>query len=216
MVVCCPLAVVQLIASGFVYAMSLVLYFRRSLVTSPKRRYLYAGVVSFLIGLVMWTTPYTRLSDRVAVNALFRPGLYNATATASTAADKALGLFYGAHPYTSLLHFFVVKFVTIVFSLTMPMPCGIFLPLLTVSGSFGRMYGDVVNTLFANAYEPGVYAVVASSAMIAGATHTISPCIIMLEITGQVSEVRCPPSTHTTHAHVKACERVDGHMDTHA
>ena len=46
---------------------------------------------------------------------------------------------------------------------------------------------DLVGSLFPDAFEPGVYAVVACSAMIAGATHTISPCIIILEITEQVS-----------------------------
>ena len=129
----------QLVASGFVYAMSLGLYFRRSIVTSPTRRYLYAGIVSCLIAVVMWLTPYTRLSDRVAVNALFQAGRYNETTDAGT----TLALFYEGSPYTRLLHFFVVKFTTIVMSLTMPMPCGIFLPLLTVGGSIGRAYGYV-------------------------------------------------------------------------
>jgi hypothetical protein len=175
----------QLVASGFVYAMSLALYFRRSIVTSPKRRYIYTAIVSFLIAVVMWTSPYTRLSDRVAVNTLFQSGRYNATTDAGT----TLALFYTGSAYTRLLHFFVVKFVTIVFSLTMPMPCGIFLPLLTVAGSIGRAYGDLINSFLPNAYEPGVYAVVACSAMIAGATHTISPCIIILEITSQANNI---------------------------
>ncbi len=64
---------------------------------------------------------------------------------------------------------------------------GIFLPLLTVAGSFGRLFGELVAPFSSDPFEPGVYAVVACSAMIAGATHTISPCIVMIEITAQAS-----------------------------
>ncbi len=63
---------------------------------------------------------------------------------------------------------------------------GVFLPLLTVAGSFGRLFGELVAPFSSDPFEPGVYAVVACSAMIAGATHTISPCIVMIEITAQV------------------------------
>jgi hypothetical protein len=59
---------VQLLASGLVYALSMALYFRRSIVTSPARRYAYAFVISIMIASSMWSTPFTMLSDKV------RPG----------------------------------------------------------------------------------------------------------------------------------------------
>ncbi len=55
--------------------------------------------------------------------------------------------------------------------------------------SLGRLYGHVSEPWFANPFEPGVYAVVAASALIAGATHTISPCIVMIEITAQANNI---------------------------
>jgi hypothetical protein len=55
--------------------------------------------------------------------------------------------------------------------------------------SFGRLYGEIANSFLVDPFEPGVYAVVACSAMIAGATHTISPCIVMIEITAQANNI---------------------------
>ena len=123
---------------------------------------------------------------QVGVNAVFQSGFFNSTADA----DTPFAVFGNSgNKLGSLLLYFVVKFVTVVFSLTMPIPCGIFMPLLTVAGSFGRFYGEVVASLSSDPFEPGVYAMVACSAMIAGATHTISPCIVLIEITAQVREV---------------------------
>ena len=120
---------------------------------------------------------------QVGVNAVFQSGFFNSTADA----DTPFAVFGNSgNKLGSLLLYFVVKFVTVVFSLTMPIPCGIFMPLLTVAGSFGRFYGEVVASLSSDPFEPGVYAMVACSAMIAGATHTISPCIVLIEITAQV------------------------------
>ena len=56
----------QLLASGLVYAMSMALYFRRSIVTTPPRRYMYAFVLSLMIASSMWSTHFTQLSDKVS------------------------------------------------------------------------------------------------------------------------------------------------------
>ena len=65
-VVPCPVTwLAQLVASGLVYALSLTLYFRRSIVTGPPRRYLYAFIVSLLIAAVTWAAPFTQVSDKV-------------------------------------------------------------------------------------------------------------------------------------------------------
>ncbi len=127
--------------------------------------------------------PPCPLLSQIGINAVFQSGFYN------EATDSETPFHYfavGGNRIFSLLLYFVVKFVTVVFSLTMPIPCGIFMPLLTVAGSFGRVFGELVAHLSTDPFEPGVYAVVACSAMIAGATHTISPCIVIIEITAQV------------------------------
>jgi hypothetical protein len=123
-------ACTQLVASGFVYAMSLALFFRRSVVTSPRRRYIYAGVVSFLIACATWATEYTRLPDATGVNAIFSAGFYDPVRDV----NSPFHIFGKDSRFVALFVYFLVKFTSVVFSLTMPMPCGVFLPLLAVSG----------------------------------------------------------------------------------
>ncbi len=63
----------------------------------------------------MWWVPLHCSQD--GVNAMFQSGVFNATAPGALAKFATHGHFQG-----SLLLYFVVKFVTVVFSLTMPMP----------------------------------------------------------------------------------------------
>ena len=172
----------QLLGSAFVYAVSLVLTFRRSFVKNPKRRYIYAAVVGFIIGVLTWCTSSTRVSERDGVNALFE-------GSNPTGIPK-FNIFSSEHNrFISLSVYHVIKFITCVLSITLPIPCGIFLPLMAVSGSFGRLFGEVVGLILENPSEPGLYAVVCAAGMIAGATHTISPCVIIIEITSQANNL---------------------------
>ncbi len=120
----------QLVASAFVYLMSLVVFIRRSIVTSPRRRYLYAIVVGGFVALIMWLTPMTRLSDKLVVNAVFESGFYNKTRDATTLFHH----FGDGDVKARLLAYFIIKFIAVILSLTLPMPCGIFLPLIAVGG----------------------------------------------------------------------------------
>jgi CBS domain-containing protein len=161
---------------------SLVLTFRRSYVTNPRNRYIYCAFVSFVIGVLTWTSDYARQNERNAVNALFEANIPEGK-------HSNFDIFEKSDKFVALPVYFIIKFITCVLSITMPIPCGIFLPLLAVAGSFGRWYGEIVQLILSSPSEPGLYAVVGAAGLIAGATHTISPCVIIIEITSQANNL---------------------------
>ncbi|XP_062705574.1 chloride channel protein 2-like isoform X2 [Aedes albopictus] len=76
---------------------------------------------------------------------------------------------------------------------TLPVPSGMFIPLFKIGAVIGRLSGEVIHILFnqkhAIASYPGGYAVVGAAAFSGAVTHTVSTCVIILELTGQLRYV---------------------------
>ena len=70
--------------------------------------------------------------------------------------------------------------------MTLSFPCGIFSPIFTLGSVFGRIFGEVFRHWFSYC-DPRVYSVVGAAAMASAVTQTISPAVIALEITQDLS-----------------------------
>nr|XP_029709993.1 chloride channel protein 2-like [Aedes albopictus] len=68
-----------------------------------------------------------------------------------------------------------------------------FIPLFKIGAVIGRLSGEVIHILFNQKHEiasyPGGYAVVGAAAFSGAVTHTVSTCVIILELTGQLRYV---------------------------
>lgn len=122
-------ALCGVLGSVFVYALTKVRIARKIVMTSSLRRYGLLAAVSLFVGAVTYMTPYTRLSDLAAVNDLFSGNDATATGGPSMAAWKSPSV------WLSLSVFFGVKLVTTVLSISLPIPCGLFMPLFLREGT---------------------------------------------------------------------------------
>lgn len=79
----------------------------------------------------------------------------------------------------------------------LPVPFGIFVPLVAIGAGFGRGIGELVRVWFGSDTQvleggvivPGGYALVGAAAVAAGVTHTISSAVIIFELTGQLNHL---------------------------
>ena len=97
--------------------------------------------------------------------------------------------FYG-ELFKSLAIFVGFKYLLSHLTVSLPIPGGIYVPLLVMGAGFGRIYGEMVAFLFQNGYfegssiTPGGYALVGAVAMTASATQAFSTVFIVLEVAG--------------------------------
>ncbi|KAI3357123.1 hypothetical protein L3Q82_015591 [Scortum barcoo] len=87
----------------------------------------------------------------------------------------------------------------LVLACTLPLPAGYFMPVFTYGAALGRLVGEGVAYLFSTretsdqqwaSINPGGYALAGSAAAFSGAvTHTLSPALLAIEVTGQFSHV---------------------------
>ena len=88
--------------------------------------------------------------------------------------------------YANLSAFFGLNYFFTICAVTLSYPCGIFSPIFTLGSVFGRIFGEILRNWFSYC-DPRVYSVVGAAAMAAGVTQTISPAVIALEITQDLS-----------------------------
>ena len=91
-----------------------------------------------------------------------------------------------------------LNFLFTIFSITIKVPCGVFMPVFFIGAAFGRLIGEAMAAWFPlglgassdlQKIIPGGYAVVGAAALSGGVTRTISSAIIVFELTGQISHI---------------------------
>ncbi|KAF0976141.1 hypothetical protein FDP41_004816 [Naegleria fowleri] len=89
--------------------------------------------------------------------------------------------------------FMIFRVILSFISVSLPIPAGIYVPLVVMGAGFGRLWGEFIHYLFQNGYYgnstpltivPGGYAIVGAVAMSASATQAFSTVFILLEISG--------------------------------
>ncbi|KAK2831158.1 hypothetical protein Q7C36_016244 [Tachysurus vachellii] len=90
----------------------------------------------------------------------------------------------------------IMKFFMSAVAISMPVPCGAFVPAFVIGAGLGRLVGEVAAVVLpegvysnGTVYSliPGSYAVAGAAAMSGAATHTISTAMIVFELTGQIN-----------------------------
>uniref|UniRef100_A0A914WW06 Chloride channel protein n=1 Tax=Plectus sambesii TaxID=2011161 RepID=A0A914WW06_9BILA len=97
--------------------------------------------------------------------------------------------------FITLLCFIVTFFLLSLICTTLPVPCGIFMPVFVIGAATGRLLGESVAILFPEGIRgiedtqiyPGVYAIVGAAALSGACTHTVSVAVIVFELTGQIT-----------------------------
>lgn len=83
---------------------------------------------------------------------------------------------------------------------TIPIPSGLFIPVLKMGAAYGRLLGELMHMTFPDGIKygdyvhtssivPGSYAVVGAAALSGAVTHTISTSVILFEMTGQIVHI---------------------------
>eukprot|EP00041_Stephanoeca_diplocostata_P036942 m.1374174 g.1374174 ORF g.1374174 m.1374174 type:complete len:1529 (-) comp24958_c0_seq31:1202-5788(-) len=88
--------------------------------------------------------------------------------------------------FTCLLYSLTV-FVMCALTLTLPIVAGLFTPTIAVGAGVGRAVGELMQWMFPSMkIAKSGYAYVGAAAFSSGVTHTISTCIAVLEMTGEM------------------------------
>ncbi|KAG9265320.1 chloride channel protein 2-like [Astyanax mexicanus] len=91
---------------------------------------------------------------------------------------------------------FITKFFMSAVAISMPVPCGAFVPAFVIGAGLGRLVGEVAAVVLPPGIHnngtlytpvPGSYAVAGAAALSGAATHTISTAMIVYELTGQIN-----------------------------
>lgn len=90
--------------------------------------------------------------------------------------------------FVTLSWVFIWKFFCSMVAITLPIPCGMFMPLFAAGGVLGRLIGEVVY-LFDPTVQPGAYALVGAAALAGSVTRTISSAVIVFEVTGELRHI---------------------------
>lgn len=94
-----------------------------------------------------------------------------------------------------LVLYFVYKFLATAFSVTLPLPVGLFTPIFLTGGVFGRVVGEYLSRYasFSN-YFPWEYSVLGAAGLATGVTRAMSTAVIVYELAGQ-PHLRLPLSS---------------------
>ncbi|KRY13428.1 Chloride channel protein 1 [Trichinella patagoniensis] len=103
--------------------------------------------------------------------------------------------------------------------LTLPIPCGVYMPVFVIGAAFGRLLGEAMTVAFPEGLRndgevspiiPGAYAVVGAAAFVGAVTHAISVSVVTLELTGEVQYML--PMLLTVLIAVSICESVQSSL----
>ncbi|KAI5095683.1 chloride channel protein ClC-Ka, partial [Silurus meridionalis] len=170
---------------------------------------LYSATVAFLLASV--TFPHTggsfiasRLSMKQLLSSLLDSTQWNLISYNATVIQESPNLFWqewsppGYSVYHTLGCFLLIKFWLLVLACTIPLPAGYFMPVFIYGAALGRLLGEGLAYLFPDGISsgrrlsvinPGGYALVGAAAFAGAVTHTLSPALCALELTGQSTHV---------------------------
>ncbi|RWS31260.1 chloride channel protein 2-like protein [Leptotrombidium deliense] len=101
--------------------------------------------------------------------------------------------------YTNTFLFFVMNFLVIALTSTMPVPLGLIVPSFKIGAGLGRCYGEWLAHFFPHGLNPnenrtnllivGAYSVAGSAAFAGANTGALSSAVIAFEMTGQLTHL---------------------------
>uniref|UniRef100_A0A3B4EBD5 Chloride channel protein n=1 Tax=Pygocentrus nattereri TaxID=42514 RepID=A0A3B4EBD5_PYGNA len=169
---------------------------------------LYSATVAFLLAIV--TFPHSagyymasQLTMKQLLSALLDSTQWNSISHNATLLGESHQFLWqewsppGVSVFKSLGCFILIKLWLLVLACTLPLPAGYFMPVFIFGAALGRFLGEGLAYLFPNGISsetlsvinPGGYALVGAAAFAGAVTHTLSPALCALELTGQSTHV---------------------------
>lgn len=154
---------------------------------------LEVALVVLVTVLLQYPNPLTRepgdiIISNLLVNCHSKPGSggANGTAALSWVCQNEAESAGSRWPYVGWLIFgCLVKLGLTIITFGAKVPSGIIIPALDAGALFGRLVGQSIDTI-----SPGIFAMVGAGAFLAGVSRmTISLCVIMFELTGELEYV---------------------------
>ncbi|XP_043975555.1 chloride channel protein 2-like [Gambusia affinis] len=199
-----------LIGALFVYLNRLIVQFIRKQNTINKflmkNRLLYPALVTLLISTLTFPPGFgqfmaAKLTQEESLRTLFdnRTWAKQGIAEEFDYMGKAQAWIHPqVNVFVTLVLFVIMKFWMTALAITMPVPCGSFVPIIVIGAAFGRLVGECMAAWFPDGIHsdesiylimPGAYAVAGAAALSGAVTHTISTAVIVCELTGQISHI---------------------------
>ncbi|CAH0487134.1 unnamed protein product [Peronospora farinosa] len=152
--------------------------------------FIYAALVALLFSLVEYPVGrFMQLTQHQTINDMFSTKTLTAHEVSNT---THLSVDFGSS-WTSpslimnLFLYVIVRFWSMIISITVFVPSGIVTPVFAIGAVVGRLFGEMIVILSEGELSVGGYAVVGAASFTAGATGTISIAVIVFELTGQLS-----------------------------
>ncbi|XP_041734823.2 chloride channel protein 2-like [Coregonus clupeaformis] len=171
-----------------------------------KKRLLYPALVTLLVSTITFPNGFgqfmaAKLTQMESLQTLLDNQTWSKQGTAEEF-DYNSNSQAWKHPqvnvFVTLTLFVVMKFWMSALAMTIPVPCGAFMPVFVIGAAFGRLIGESMATWFPDGFhsdgtiypiEPGVYATVGAAALSGAVTHTVSTAVVVFELTGQISHI---------------------------
>jgi H+/Cl- antiporter ClcA len=163
--VCCGL-----ISAIFVFIFHKLVRLRQDFKMVNTTRYTMVGAVACITASLSFSMyPLLYVSPTRVINQLF-----------------ALSPLEEPRVFLALIVFIIEKLIITAIIAAMPVTSGVLGPSMMIGAAVGRLIGEVT-VLFWKDVVPGGYAVVGATALSAGVTRSLSPIVVMFELTGQLS-----------------------------
>jgi chloride channel 2 len=149
--------------------------------------YILGSSVVVLTVLVFFPLPFMQYDDIQVSNQMFK-----ATPLGDSSLNDGAGYTWwtGPNVFVTLPAFTILKLVFTAAAVSLPLPCGLYLPMFVMGATFGRLYGEFLAAVMPDrGFLPASYAVVGAAAWVGGGTHTVSTAVIIFELTGQLNHM---------------------------
>ncbi|XP_013888816.1 chloride channel protein 2, partial [Austrofundulus limnaeus] len=167
-----------------------------------KKRLLYPALVTLLISTLTFPPGFGQfMAGKLTQEESLATLLDNQTWSTQGIAEDYIGSVWKppeVSVFVTLSLFVVMKFCMSSLAITMPIPCGAFVPAFVIGSGLGRLIGESMAALYPDGFHsngssyhimPGSYAVVGAAALSGALIHGFSPAVIVLELTGQISHI---------------------------
>lgn len=166
-------------------------------------RFIYPCLVALLVGMFMfppWLGQFSSgmLSNLEALNELLSNFTWSGSNHSHLNIEQQQILARWQSPaqsvFLSTFLFCIMRLWMCALSTTVPFPCGLIFPAFAIGSGLGRLFGETMNIMFPGGIRghsviPGGYALVGSVAFTGAVTHTFSPVVIAVELTGQMGYI---------------------------
>ncbi|CDW90775.1 voltage-gated chloride channel protein [Stylonychia lemnae] len=152
----------------FIHILTKIIFLRGKL-KNPLllNRWKWCSIVILFISIIQFPLRFLHFPERQVWNVMFNSHQISEVQNGQVWSNPNLELV--------LLVYCILKFIFIVSSLTLPLPNGIFAPMISFGAVFGRLFDE------------GIYAVVGATCVYGSVTKTVSIAIIIFEVTGQIT-----------------------------